>query len=116
MPLALVILKKISLFRYSQKIKPVIPLFQGKKFRYSYSIIPLQPPIMNEKWMTLKCFYCFRMLTIAHKAFYKLDLDEVNRLVVLNPSSYNLRKSLNVNLFPGQELSWAEEHLRIELQ
>ena len=42
MPLTLVIPKIISLFHYSQKIKPVIPLFQGKNFRYSYSII--QPP------------------------------------------------------------------------
>ena len=50
MPLTLVIPKRISLFRYSQKIKPVIPLFQGKNFviplfpknKARYSIIPGQ--------------------------------------------------------------------------
>jgi len=31
-----------------------------------------------------------------HRAFYNIDLDDVNSLVVKNASSYSLRKSLNV--------------------
>ena len=42
--------------------------------------------LVNAKWMPLSCFYCFRILTIAHKAFYNVDLDEINRLVKI-PSS-----------------------------
>lgn len=34
------------------------------------------------KWMPLDYFYKFRLLTITHKAFYNLDLEETNSLVV----------------------------------
>ena len=54
--------------------------------------------LINAKWMPLSHVYCFRILTIAHKAFYNLDLDEINRLVVKTPSSYTLRKALNIDV------------------
>ena len=41
-------------------------------------------------------FYCSSILNIAHRAFYNIDLDNINSLVVKNASSYSLRKSLNV--------------------
>ena len=50
------------------------------------------------KWMPLDYFYKFRLLTITHKAFYNLDLEEINSLVVKSPNSYNFRKSLNINV------------------
>ena len=50
------------------------------------------------KWMSLDYFYKFRLLTITHKAFYNLDLEEINSLVVKSPNSYNFRKSLNINV------------------
>ena len=53
---------------------------------------------VNAKWMPLSHFYCFRILTITHKAFYNLDLDEINGLVVKTLSSYTLMKSLNVDV------------------
>ena len=34
------------------------------------------------KWMPIDYFYKFRLLTITHKAFYNLDLEEINSLVV----------------------------------
>ena len=46
----------------------------------------------------LRYFYCFHILTIAHKTFNNLDLDEINRLVVKTPSSYTLRKALNIDV------------------
>lgn len=51
--------------------------------------------LMNAKWETLKFCYGFRILNIAHRKFF-LNLHEVNRLLVSNPSNYNLRKTLNV--------------------
>ena len=50
------------------------------------------------KWMSLDYFYKFRLLTITQKAFYNLDLEEINSLVVKSPNSYNFRKSLNINV------------------
>jgi len=52
--------------------------------------------LINANWMPLKYFYCSRILNITHRAFYNIDLDDVNSLVVKNASSYSLRKSLNV--------------------
>ena len=52
--------------------------------------------LINANWMLLKYFYCSRILNITHRAFYNLELDNVNRLVVTNSSLYSLRKSLNV--------------------
>lgn len=43
------------------------------------------------KWMPLDYFYKFCLLTITHKAFYNLDLEETNSLVVKSPNSYNFR-------------------------
>ena len=54
--------------------------------------------LINAKWMPLSYFYCFPILTIAHKAFYNVDLDEINRLVVKTPSSLTLRKTLNIDV------------------
>ena len=34
------------------------------------------------KWMPIDYFYKFRLLTITYKAFYNLDLEEINSLVV----------------------------------
>ena len=36
-------------------------------------------------WMPLKYFYCFRILTIAHKDVDNLDLADVNSLIVKKP-------------------------------
>ena len=44
----------------------------------------------------LKYFYCSRILNITYRAFYNLELGDINSLVVKNASSYSLRKSLNV--------------------
>ncbi|CAH3181588.1 unnamed protein product [Porites evermanni] len=49
-------------------------------------------------WMPLKYFYCSRILNITQRAFYNLELGDINSLVVKNASSYSLRKSLNVVL------------------
>ena len=49
--------------------------------------------LINANWMPLKYFYCSRILNITHRAFYNIELDDVNRLVVKNASSYSLRKS-----------------------
>jgi hypothetical protein len=54
--------------------------------------------LIKAKWMPLEYFYKFRVLTIAHKAFYNLDLEEINSLVVKSSNSYNLRKSLNIDV------------------
>ena len=51
--------------------------------------------LINANWMPLKYFYCSRILNITHRAFYNLELDDVNSLVVKNASSYSLRKSSN---------------------
>ena len=50
------------------------------------------------KWMPLDYFQKFRLLNITHKAFYNLDLEEINSLVVKSSYSYNFRKSLNINV------------------
>ena len=50
------------------------------------------------KWMPIDYFYKFRLLTITYKAFYNLDLEEINSLDVKSPNSYNFRKSLNINV------------------
>jgi len=56
-------------------------------------------------WMPLEYFYKFRILTITHKAFYNLGLQEINYLITKNSSRYKLRKSLNVLLNrPNTEL------------
>ena len=52
--------------------------------------------LINANCMPLKYFYCSRILNITHRAFYNIELDDVNRLVVKNASSYSLRKSLNI--------------------
>ena len=52
--------------------------------------------LINANWMPLKYFYCSRILNIAHRAFYNIELDDVNRLVVKNAFSYSLRKLLNI--------------------
>ena len=52
--------------------------------------------LINANWMPLKYFYCSRILNITHRAFYNIELDDVNRLVAKNASSYSLRKSLNI--------------------
>jgi len=52
--------------------------------------------LINANWMPLKYFYCSSILNITQRAFYNIDLDDVNSLVVKNASSYSLRKSLNV--------------------
>ena len=52
--------------------------------------------LINASWMPLKYFYCSRILNITHRAFYNLELGDINSLVVKNASSYSLRKSLNV--------------------
>jgi hypothetical protein len=54
--------------------------------------------LIKVKWMPLEYFYKFRLLTIAHKAFYNLDLEEINYLVVKSSNTYNLRKSLNIDV------------------
>ena len=46
--------------------------------------------------MPLKYFYFSLILNITHRAFYNIELDDVNRLVVKNASYYSLRKSLNI--------------------
>ena len=50
--------------------------------------------LINANWMPLKYFYCSSILNITHRAFYNIDLDGTNSLVVENASSYSLRKSL----------------------
>ena len=52
--------------------------------------------LMNASWMPLQYFYCSRILNITHRAFYDLELGDINSLVFKNASSYSLRKSLNV--------------------
>ena len=52
--------------------------------------------LINASWMPLKYFYCSRILNITHRAFYNLELGDINSLVVENASSYSLRKLLNV--------------------
>ena len=52
--------------------------------------------LINASWMPLKYLYCSRILNITHRAFYDLELGDINSLVVKNASSYSLRKSLNV--------------------
>ena len=47
MPLALVIPKKISLFHYFQKIKPVIPLFLAKIFVILILLFLFSPRVSN---------------------------------------------------------------------
>lgn len=46
---------------------------------------------------TVKVFQCSLILTIAHKAFYNLDLEK-KRLVVKTSSNYTLRKPLNIDV------------------
>ena len=41
---SIILAQKFSLFHYSSQKAHIIPLFQEENFRYSYSIIPLQPP------------------------------------------------------------------------
>ena len=50
--------------------------------------------LMNASWMPLN-FYCSRILNITHRAFYNLELCDINSLVVTckNASSYSLRRS-----------------------
>jgi hypothetical protein len=38
--------------------------------------------LTKAKWMPLEYFCKFRLLTITHKAFYNLDLEELNPLIV----------------------------------
>ena len=52
--------------------------------------------LINASWMPLKYFYCSRILNITHRAFYDLELGDINSLIVKNASSYSLRKPLNV--------------------
>ena len=52
--------------------------------------------LINASWMPLKYLYCSRILNITHRAFYDLELGDINSLVFKNASSYSLRKSLNV--------------------
>ena len=59
--------------------------------------------LINAKWMPLKYFYCSRILNIKHRAFYNLELGDINSLVVKNAYSYILRKSLNVVSRPRTE-------------
>ena len=55
--------------------------------------------LINANWMPLKYFYCSRILNITHRAFYDIELDDINRLVAKNASfSYSLRKSLNISV------------------
>ena len=56
------------------------------------------PVLLNAKWMPLKYFQCFHISAIAHKAFYNLDLEKKNRLVVKTSSNYTLRKPLNIDV------------------
>ena len=51
--------------------------------------------LINASWIPLKYFYCSRILSITHRAFYNLELGDINSLVVKN-ASYSPRKSLNV--------------------
>ena len=52
--------------------------------------------LINANWMPFKYFYCSCILNITHRAIYNIELDDVNRLVVKNASSYSLKKSINV--------------------
>ena len=65
--------------------------------------------------MSLKYFYCFHILTIAHKAFCNLDLDEINRLVAKTSSNYSFRKPLNIDV-PRPRTNWDVHHFHIEQQ
>ena len=38
------------------------------------------------------------IISITHKAFYNLDLEEINSLGVKSPNSYNFRKSFSINV------------------
>lgn len=51
--------------------------------------------LINTNWMPLNYFYCSCILNIMDRAFYNIDLDNTNSLVVKN-TSYSLRKLLNV--------------------
>ena len=44
----------------------------------------------------IKIFLLLSYSNITHRAFYDLELGDINSLVVKNASSYSLRKSLNV--------------------
>ena len=48
----------------------------------SVKILPYRPPV--------------RLIRAKYRACYNIELDDVNRLVVKNTSSYSLRKSLNI--------------------
>lgn len=52
----------------------------------------VQAVLTVANWMPLEYFYCFCILTIAHKGFYNLDLAAVNSLIIIvkNPSCYIL--------------------------
>ena len=47
--------------------------------------------LINASWMPLKYLYCSRILNITHRAFYDLELGDINSLVFKNASSYSLR-------------------------
>jgi len=34
--------------------------------------------LINANWISLKYFYCSRILNITHRAFYNIDLDDIN--------------------------------------
>ena len=59
--------------------------------------------LINASWIPLKYFYCSRILNITHRAFYNLELGDINSLVVKNAYSHILRKSLNVVSRPRTE-------------
>ena len=52
---------------------------------------------------------------ITHRAFYNLELGDINSLVVKNASSYSLRKSLNV-VVSRPRTDEVVVHLNTELQ
>ena len=62
--------------------------------------------LINVNWMPLKYFYSSRILNIA---FYNIDLDHINSLVVKNTSSYSFIRSLKF-LYQGQEPNRAVLH------
>jgi len=34
--------------------------------------------LINANWISLKYFYCSRILNITHRAFYNIDLGDIN--------------------------------------
>ena len=78
---------------YLMKDLELIPLTAARLINKLLRDLEDEKILINPNWMPLKYFYCSRILNIMHRAFYNIDFDDINSLVVKNASSYSLRKS-----------------------